>query len=83
LQDQSEVLSGISSAAQGVAVAILSLKSIHLVFIGIAIVFAAGFGFWGVLNDYPKAGVISLIIGALLVLYQAYFAGRAQRTHLP
>jgi quinol-cytochrome oxidoreductase complex cytochrome b subunit len=68
---------------QGVAVAILSLKSIHLAFIAIAIVFAAGFGFWGVLNHYPRAGVVSLIIGALLVLYEAYFAGRAQRTHLP
>jgi len=45
--------------------------------------FAAGFGFWGVLNHHPWAGVISLIIGALLVLYGGYFAGRAQRTHLP
>jgi len=64
-------------------VAILSLKSFHLVFIAIAIVFAAGFGFWGVLNNYPKAGMISLIIGALLVVYGGYFAGRAQRMHLP
>jgi len=63
-------------------VAILSLKSIHLVFIAIAIVFAAGFGAWGLLNHHPQAGALSLVIGALLVLYEGYFAGRAERTHL-
>ena len=62
--------------------AILSLKSIHLVFIAIAIVFTAGFGIWGVLNHYPQAGALSLVVGALLVVYEGYFAGRAQRTHL-
>ena len=62
--------------------AVLSLKSFHLVFIAVAIVFAAGFGIWALLNYYPWSGALSLIIGALLVLYGAYFAGRAQRTHL-
>jgi hypothetical protein len=61
---------------------VLSLKSFHLVFIAIAIVLTAGFGIWGLLNHYPVAGSLSLIVGALLVLYGAYFAGRAQRTHL-
>jgi quinol-cytochrome oxidoreductase complex cytochrome b subunit len=63
-------------------VSVLSLKSFHLVFIAIAIIFAAGFGIWGILNHFPTAGALSLVIGALLVLYGAYFAGRAQRTHL-
>jgi membrane protein implicated in regulation of membrane protease activity len=61
---------------------VLSLKSFHLVFVGVAIVIAAGFGIWGLLNHYAIGGVISLVIGALLVVYGAYFAGRAQRTHL-
>jgi hypothetical protein len=61
---------------------VLSLKSFHLVFVAIAIVLTAGFGIWGLLNNYAAAGSLSLIVGALLVLYGAYFAGRAQRTHL-
>jgi len=61
---------------------VLSLKSFHLVFIAIAIVLTAGFGVWGLLNHYAAAGSLSLIIGALLVMYGAYFSGRAQRTHL-
>ena len=61
---------------------VLSLKSFHLVFIAIAIVLTAGFGIWGLLNNYARAGSLSLIVGALLILYGAYFAGRAQRTHL-
>jgi membrane protein implicated in regulation of membrane protease activity len=65
-----------------IAVAVLSLKSFHLVFVGVAIVFAAGFGIWGLLNYYPWSGTLSLIIGAILVLYGAYFAGRAERIHL-
>jgi hypothetical protein len=65
-----------------IAVAVLSLKSFHLVSIAVAIVFAAGFGIWGLLNHYPWSGAFSLIIGAILVLYGAYFAGRAQRIHL-
>jgi hypothetical protein len=61
---------------------VLSLKSFHLVFIAIAIVLTAGFGIWGLLNHYATAGSVSLIVGALLILYGANFAGRAQRTHL-
>jgi hypothetical protein len=61
---------------------VLSLKSFHLVFVAMAIVLTAGFGIWGLLNNYATAGGLSLIAGALLVLYGAYFAGRAQRTHL-
>jgi succinate dehydrogenase hydrophobic anchor subunit len=61
---------------------VLSLKSFHIVFIGSAIVLTAGLGIWGILNDYPKAGSLSLAVGALLVIYVGYFVGRAERTHL-
>jgi hypothetical protein len=65
-----------------VTMSVLSLKSIHLGFIAIAIVLTAGFGVWGLLNHYPIEGSISLIVGALLVIYDAYFAGAARRMHL-
>jgi hypothetical protein len=65
-----------------VTVSVLSLKSFHLVFIAIATVLTSGFGIWGILNAYPRAGSLSLVVGALLVLYGAYFAGRAKRAGL-
>ena len=62
--------------------AVLSLRSFHLVFVVIAIVLTAGFGVWGMLHAHATAGSVSLVLGALLILYGAYFAGRAERTHL-
>jgi hypothetical protein len=57
----------------------LDLKSFHIVLMALAIVLLAGVGTWGLLNGYTLMGVISLAVGALLVVYGAYFAARAQR----
>ena len=62
--------------------AVLSLKSFHLVFIAIAIVLTAGVGSWALFNGYPMGGVFTLIAGVLLILYLAYFARRATETRL-
>jgi len=59
----------------------LSLKSFHLFFLAIAIVFTAGFGMWGVLNNYHVLGGICLAAGILLVIYGGYFAAKMQRIH--
>jgi hypothetical protein len=56
----------------------LTLKWFHLVFIGLAIVVSAGFGVWSLLNRYTGLGVLSLVIGGLLVAYLGYFAARAE-----
>ena len=49
------------------------------IFIGAAIVLASGVGVWGLFNNYELIGAVSLAVGVLLVIYFAYFAGRAQR----
>jgi len=60
----------------------LTLKWFHLVFVGLAIVVSAGFGVWGLLNQYTGLGVLSLGIGGVLVAYLGFFAARAERMHL-
>ena len=63
---------------------VLSLKSFHIVFIGSAIVLTAGLGIWGILNDYPKAGSLSLAVGALFVrLARDFGAAVVCATHDP
>lgn len=57
----------------------LDLKSFHLVLVALAIVLTAGAGTWGVLNGHAALGTISLAVGVVLVVYLAYFAGRAER----
>ena len=60
----------------------LSLKSFHIFFIALSIILTAGVGAWGVLNDHRALGSLSLAASGLLVLYEAYFASRADRMHL-
>ena len=65
-----------------IGMAVLTLSSFHLVVLAAAIVVTAGFGLWGLLNGYAAAGALSLIVGAGLIVYGAYFAGRVKRMHL-
>jgi hypothetical protein len=60
----------------------LSLRSFHIFFIALSIVFSSGFGVWGLVNHYLLLGVISLGIGVVLVIYGGYFIQKAQRIHL-
>jgi hypothetical protein len=60
----------------------LSLKSFHVFFIALAIVLTAAFGTWGLLNHYRLSGASSLVVSSLLVVYEAYFAAKADRIHL-
>jgi hypothetical protein len=60
----------------------LSLKSFHLFFVALAIVLTAAFGMWGLLNHYRLLGALSLVVGGLLVVYETYFAAKAERIHL-
>jgi hypothetical protein len=60
----------------------LSLKSFHLFFIALSIILTSALGVWGLFNHYVLLGLISLGMSILLVLYEAYFASKAQRIHL-
>ncbi len=57
----------------------LSMKSFHAFFIGVAIALMAGVGVWGVFNAHVWLGIVALAIGVLLVFYGAYFERRAAR----
>jgi hypothetical protein len=61
----------------------LTLKSVHIVLIGISIVLTAWAGAWGLHESHPIFGAVSLTAGLLLVLYLGYFGYVARRTHLP
>jgi hypothetical protein len=60
----------------------LSLKTFHLVLVGVAIILTAGVGTWGLLNAHTVLGIICLAAGVLLVVYGGYFAGQADRIRL-
>jgi hypothetical protein len=60
----------------------LSLKSFHIFFIAVSIVLTAGLGAWGLLNHSALLGGCSLGLSGLLVIYEAYFASKAERIHL-
>jgi len=60
----------------------LSLKSVHIFFIAVAIVVTAGLGMWGLLHGYRFLGAASLLLGVLLVIYEGYFGSKAERIHL-
>jgi hypothetical protein len=62
--------------------AVLTLRSFHLFFISLSIVVTGGLGAWGVTHDYLGLGVLSLLVAVLLVAYEGYFAGKANRIHL-
>lgn len=57
----------------------LNLKSFHIVLLALAIIVTAGFGTWGLLNNYTLAGVLSLGVSVALVLYWGYFAATAEQ----
>ena len=60
----------------------MSLKSFHVVLIAFAIVLTAGVGTWGLFNHYRVVGGVSLVVSCLLVVYEAYFAAKAEQVHL-
>jgi hypothetical protein len=50
----------------------LSLRVFHIVFIVLSILLMVGFGIWGVFqgdNLYLSLGIISFVIGILLIFY--------------
>jgi hypothetical protein len=59
-----------------------SLRSVHVFFIGLSVVLASGLGMWGLLNQYPVLGALSLCFAALLVAYGGYFVWKAENAHL-
>jgi hypothetical protein len=59
----------------------LNLKSFHIVLLALAIIVTAGFGTWGLLNNYMLAGAISLLVSVVLVVYWAYFAATSEQIH--
>jgi hypothetical protein len=63
-------------------IAMLSLKGFHLFFILVSIVLAAGFGTWCLQHQYLWTGLLSLTAGLVLIGYEGYFVGKAERTHI-
>jgi len=59
----------------------LNLKSFHIVLLALSIIVSAGFGTWGLLNNYMLAGVISLLVSVALVVYWGYFAAASEQIH--
>ena len=55
------------------------LRAFHVFFVCASIVLSAGFGVWGLRNDYVLAGAISLAVGLGLVGYLAYVGGKLTR----
>ena len=60
----------------------LTLRSFHLFFITLSMMIAAGLGTWGLLNDYPLPGVLSLVAAVLLVFYGSYFVWKTASARL-
>lgn len=66
----------------------MSLKSFHIFFIGIAILFAAGFGIW-FLSERPIAievmnvfaALLSFTVGGGLILYAIRFVRKFKDLH--
>ena len=61
----------------------MSLKWVHIFFISVAAIVGAGFGLWGLLNDYLLLGILSLVATAGLVAYGKYFLRKARKIGLP
>ena len=60
----------------------MSLKWFHLVFITLSVLISIGFGVWGLFNEYPVLGALSLVASAGLVVYGNYFLGKARTLSL-
>ncbi len=60
----------------------MSLKWFHVVFIGLSIVTATGFGVWGLFNQHAVLGALSLAAAPALVVYGRYFLSKSRRIGL-
>jgi hypothetical protein len=60
----------------------MSLKWFHVVFISLSIVTAAGFGVWGLFNQYAALGGLSLAVAPALMVYGSYFLRKSRRIGL-
>ena len=60
----------------------LSLKSFHIVLIWLAVMLGGGLGAWAAIHHSPWMSLISFTLGALLVVYGAYFAVKTRQTPL-
>jgi hypothetical protein len=67
----------------------MSLKAFHVFFIVVSIVFAAGFGVWGLREHslghngrHLALGIISLLVGAALVAYLVSFVRKLRNPRL-
>jgi len=68
----------------------MSLKNIHLIVMGISVLFALGFGFWAI-QDFRfgthsilnlSLGILSLITSAVMIYYMNWFRQELSRAHL-
>jgi uncharacterized membrane protein len=64
----------------------MSLKNFHILFISVSVVLAAGFGVWSVYTHTQEPGrswlvmgVLSLMVGAALVVYGVWFLQKIKR----
>jgi len=60
----------------------LTLRSFHLILIGLGIILTAGVGVWGFFNHEALLGALSFGVSVLLVIYGAYFGAKAEQMHL-
>jgi hypothetical protein len=60
----------------------VSLKWFHVVFIGLSVVVAVGFGVWALTHQYAVLGRLSLAVAALLAVYARYFLQKARKLGL-
>jgi hypothetical protein len=60
----------------------MSLKWFHVVFIGLSVVTAVGFGAWALANQYGVLGGLSLLAALVLAAYAKYFLQKSRKIGL-
>ncbi len=50
----------------------MSLKTFHVVFVTLCIIFTIGFGIWEI-RDHPVLGVTSFVLSVVLIFYGRWF----------
>ena len=50
----------------------MSLKTFHVVFVTLCIIFTVGFGIWEI-RDHPVLGVTSFVLSIVLIWYGVWF----------
>ena len=57
----------------------MTLKWFHIVFITLSMLLSVGVGVWGLFNNFPALGVLSLAGSAALCVYGPYFLRKARQ----